>query len=165
MNARSIVLSVVRFVVPIVVVAVLGPLIASVAVWLSLVVPELFDQASSLASEGGLLSVLAGEGGFLLVTVLYAYLIGGPIAFLAGFLLSLWMIWRPPSTLAVNATAVIATIIWLGAAEGGRLVEETGGREELLCTLAFTVFAANVYWFWVRRFVRLAPAPNPQPSV
>ena len=149
--------SVLRFVVPIAVAAVLGPLIASVALWLYGVASDLLDPAASLA----------GEGGLLFAFVVFAYLIGGPIALLAGLLVSLWMIWRPPSAVAVNAAAVIATVVWLGAAEGGFLsvVEEAQGRGALLLMLALAVFAANVCWLLLRRFARLAPAPSPQPSV
>ena len=166
MNANAVPRSAVRFVVPILVAAVPGPLIAGIAVWLFVVASDLFDPASSLAGEGGLLSVLAGEGGLLFVFVGFAYLIGGPIALLAGVLLSLWMIWRPPSAVAANAAAVIATVIWLGTAEGGfpSLVEEAQGRGSLLFTLALAVFAANVCWFSLRRFVRLASAPSAQPN-
>jgi hypothetical protein len=149
MNAHAAVRSVVRFVVPIVVAAALGPLIAGVAVWLFAVVPDLFGPSGSLV----------GDGGLLFVYVLFAYLIGGPIALLAGFLLSLWMIRRAPSALAVNAAAVIGTVIWLGVAEGGfPSLVETGGLRQVLFILVLAVLAANVCWFLLRRFAHPALA-------
>ena len=70
------------------------------------------------------------------------------------------MIRRPPSALVVNAAAVIATIVFMAVAATGILgpVEETNGRSNLLFMLVGAVFAANVCWFVMRRFLRTAPA-------
>ena len=160
MNAHPVVRGIVRFVVPIMIAVVLGPLIAGVPISLFDVasdIPYLFGPAPSLT--------FADEGRNLVAMVYLSYLIGGPIALLAGFLLSLWMVWRTPSALAVNAAAVTAIIIFVTVAEGFLgLVDEIKDRFYLLLLMGFAVFAANVCWFLLRRFARPAPAPSPQPS-
>jgi hypothetical protein len=145
----------VRFLVPIVVAAVLGPLAVSITFWL-------LDLASNvfwlLDPQSGI--TLADYPGFLVFLVIMSYFIGGPIALLAGLLVSLWTLRRPPSALVVNAAAVIATIVFMGIAATGVLgpVEETNGRSNLFFMLVGAVFAANVCWFVMRRFLRTAPA-------
>jgi len=150
--------SVVRFAVPSVIAVIVGPLVASVGLWLLSATwdpLDLFNPASpfSFAYEGGTAAI-----------VIMVYVIGGPIALLFGFLLSLWMIWRPPSRLAVNATAVIATAVCLGVTVGGGLVDlvkYSDMRRDLLLTLGFALLAANVCWLVLRRFARPAPARSP----
>jgi hypothetical protein len=139
----------VRFLAPIVVALVLGPLIVSIALWLANVASDLFNGTSS---------TLADEGGFFVFLVIMAYVIGWPIALLAGVLVSLSMIRRPPSLLAVNGAAVIATAIFIGVAASGVLgpVEETNGRSNFWFTLVAAAFAANACWFGMRRFLRPA---------
>jgi len=133
---------------PIVVATVLGPLAVSLSLWLAGVVSDLFDRASPLS--------LGDEGGILFFDVVMTYYIGWPVALLAGILVSLWMIRRPPSALVVNAAALIATVIFMGVAATGVLgpVEENHGRSNFWFTLVAAIFAANVCWFLMRRFVR-----------
>jgi hypothetical protein len=149
--------SVIRFLAPIVVAAVLGPLVVSVSLWLFGVASDLFNGTSS---------TLANEGGFFVFLVIMAYVISWPIALLAGVLVSLWMIRRPPSLLAVNGAAVLATVVFMGVAATGVLgpVEENNGRNNLGFTLVAAVFAANVCWFGMRRFVRPASTDAALPA-
>ena len=150
----------VRFLVPIIVAVILGPLAVSVPLWLANIASDLFNhESSSLADDGGLLVFL----------VIMTYFIGWPIALLAGLLVSLWMIRRPPSLLAVNAAAVIATVFFMGVAATGILgpVEENNGCSNLLFTLVAAIFAANVCWFLMLRLLRPAmsrPAANSPPG-
>jgi hypothetical protein len=148
MNAHP----VVRFLAPIVVAAVPGPLAVSVSLWLFGVASDVFNPASSVS--------FADERGALVFDVIMAYFIGGPIALLAGLLVSLWMIWRPPSVLAVNAAAMIATAVFMTVASTGVLgpVEDTNGRSNFLFMMVAAVFAANVCWLLMRRFLRPARA-------
>ena len=141
--------SVVRFLAPIIVALVLGPLTVGIALWLGNVASDLFNGTSS---------TLADEGGFFVFLIIMAYVIGWPIALLAGVLVSLSMIRRPPSLLAVNGAAVLATVIFLGVAATGVLgpVEQNNGRNNFWFTLVAAVFAANVCWFGMRRFLRPA---------
>jgi hypothetical protein len=149
--------SVVRFLAPIVVALVLGPLTVGIALWLANVASDLFNGTSS---------TLTDEGGFFVFLIIMTYVIGWPIALLAGALVSLSMIRRPPSLLAVNGAAVIATAIFMGVAASGVLgpVEETNGRSNFWFTLAAAVFAANVCWFGMRRFLRLASTDAALPA-
>ncbi len=153
MNAHP----VVRFLAPIVVAAVIGPLAVTVPLWLA-------NFASDLLNPGS--SSLGDAGGFLVFLIIMTYFIGWPIAVLAGLLVSLWMIRRPPSTLVVNAAAVIATAIFMGVAATGVLgpVEETNGRSNFWFTLVAAVFAANVCWFAMVRSLRPPPPRASLPS-
>jgi hypothetical protein len=150
MNAHS----VARFLAPIVVAVILGPLAVSIALWIANVASDLFTHTSSS---------LADDGGLLVFLVIMAYFIAWPIALFAGLLVSLWMIRRPPSALAVTAAAVIATLIFMGIAATGVLgpVEETHGRSNLGFMLVAAIFAANVCWFSMRLLLRAAPASIP----
>jgi hypothetical protein len=141
--------TVLRFLAPIAIAVVVGPLVVSLSLWTFDVAKELFDPASSVS--------LADERGALVFVVIMAYFIGAPIAFIAGLLVSLWMIRRPPSALAVNGAAVVATVGFMVVAATGVLgpVEETNGRSNMVFMLVAAVFAANVCWFLTRRFALL----------
>lgn len=146
--------AVVRFLAPIIVAVILGPLAVSIPLWLANIASDLFNHESpSLADAGGLLAFL----------VIMTYFIGWPISLLAGLLVSLWMIRRPPNLLAVNAAALIATVFFMGIAATGVLgpVEEYNGRSNLLFTLVAAIFAANVCWFLMLRLLRPAMAQVP----
>jgi hypothetical protein len=149
---------IVRFLAPIVVATALGPLAVSVPLWLANFASDLFNPAGS--------SSLGDAGGTLVFLIIMTYFIGWPIALLAGLSVSLWMIRRPPSVLVVNAAAVIATVIFMGVAATGVLgpVEETNGRSNFWFTLVAAVFAANVCWFLMLRFLRPAPTRASFPS-
>jgi hypothetical protein len=136
----------VQLLAPIVVAAVLGPLVAGFAVWLFALVSGLFDPTRLL--------LLADWLALLYFYVVMAYFIGGPIALLAGVLVSLWIMRGPPSALVVNAAAVVATAAFMAVAALGVLgpVEQTNGRSNFWFTLVFAVVAANGCWLLLRRF-------------
>ena len=72
---------------------------------------------------------------------------------LAGILVSIWMIWYPPSAIVVTAAAVIATVVYMGIGALGVLGPIDSS---FLFTLVFAVIAANVCWLLTRRFARAA---------
>jgi hypothetical protein len=146
---------VVRFLVPIVVAVVLGPLAVGVTIWLLNLASNVFRLFGPDASL-----TFADFHGFLVYLVIMAYVIGGPIALLAGLLVSLWMIRHPPTALVVNAAAVIATVVFMAVAATGILgpVEQTNGRSNLFFMLVTAIFAANVCWFAMRRLLPPVPA-------
>jgi hypothetical protein len=137
---------VVTLLAPIVVAVILGPLVAGLAIGLFAIALELFDPLASLSFS---------DDGFLVgFDIVMAYYIGWPIALLAGVLVSLCMMRRPPSALAVNAAAVIATAAFMGIAALGVLgaVEQFNGRSNFLFTLVAALVAANGCWLLMRRF-------------
>ena len=145
----------VQLLAPIAIAVLLGPLAVSLTIWLLNLasnVFRLFDPTSGMS--------LGDYPGFLVFLVIMTYVIGWPIALLAGLLVSLWMIRRPPSALVVNAAAVIATVVFMAVAATGVLgpVEETNGRSNFLFTVVAAIFAANVCWFVMRRLLHATPA-------
>jgi hypothetical protein len=136
---------IVRLLAPIVIAVVLGPLIAGLAVTLFAVVH------SVLYDTGGL--SLADLKELAVFYIIFAYVIGGAIALLAGILVSIWMIWYPPGAIVANAAAVIATVVYMGIGALGVLEPVDSS---FLFTLIFAVIAANVCWLLTRRFARRA---------
>jgi hypothetical protein len=141
----------VRLLAPIVIAVVLGPLIAGLAVSLFEVAPTISDVLSGAGS-----SPFADLPGLIVLYIMFAYIVGSVIALLAGILVSIWMIWRPPSAIVVTAAAAIATAAYLGVGALGVLgpVEQTNARMNFLFTLVFAVIAANGCWLLTRRFAR-----------
>jgi hypothetical protein len=139
----------VRFLMPIVIAVVLGPLIAGLAVGLAAVVTNVFDYAAVPMAD-----VLKMSGFY----IVFSYFIGGPVAILAGLLVSIWMISRPPSFFVVIGAAVIATTIFMGVAALGFLgvIEYTNARSNFLSTLVLAIIAAAGCWLLTRRFARVA---------
>jgi hypothetical protein len=141
----------VRFLMPIVIAVVLGPLIAGLAVCLFGLAVTILDPSAVSAAD---LLVMSA------IYIAFAYLDGAPIALLAGVLVSLWMIRRPPGLLVVVAAAVAAvgvfwltaTIGWLGLSTGITV------RNNLWLTLALAAVAAAVCWLLTRRFAAELPA-------
>jgi hypothetical protein len=140
----------IRLLMPIVIAGVLGPLIAGLIFCLLAVSTSLFDQA------GG--TPLADLLPMFAVYIGFAYLEGGAIALLAGALVSLWMIWRPPGFLVAIAAAIIAVVIFRLAADSEPLGPIGGGmvRNNLALALALGVIAAGICWLLTRRFIRTA---------
>jgi hypothetical protein len=131
---------------PVVIAVVLGPLIAGLAVCALAIANTLFDQASSLPVVD-----LFKMFGFYII---FAYITGGAIALLAGILVSIWMISRPPSLIVVIAAAVIATAVYLGLGALGLfgLIEFTNARANFLLIFALAIIAAIGCWLLTRRF-------------
>jgi len=137
-----------RFAAPVVIAVVLGPLIPGLALAAFVTVANLFDQSGSLGDA-------ATMGIFYLI---FAYVIGGPIALLGGLLVSVWMIWRPPSAIVVIAAAVVATALWLGVGALGALgpVLYTNAHANFLFILSFAIVAAIGCWLLTRWLARIA---------
>jgi hypothetical protein len=140
----------IRLLMPIVIAVVLGPLIAGLAVTLFAVVTSVFDGSGAMS--------LSGLKELSVFYIIFAYVIGGAIALLAGILVSIWMIWYPPSAIVATAAAVIATAVYMGISALGVLgpIEENNAQNNFLFTLVFAVIAANVCWLLMRRFARTA---------
>jgi MFS family permease len=101
--------TVVRLLMPIVIAVVLGPLIAGLAVCLLAVVTNIFDAAGATPA--------ADLVGMFVIYILFTYVGGAPIALLAGVLVSIWMIWRPPGLLVAVVAAIAAIGIFRLTAE------------------------------------------------
>ena len=136
-----------RHVMPVVIAVGLGPLIAGLAVTIYAVGVNLSDNTGSLP-----LTDLLKMASFYLI---FAYFLGGPIAFLAGLLVSIWMIWRQPNAIAVVSAAMIATCVYMGIGALGALglAEMTNARSNFVFTLALAAVAAVGAWILTRRFV------------
>jgi len=145
MTSHPMTKKIVRLLAPIVIAVVLGPLIAGLAVTLFAVVH------SVLYDTGGL--SLADLKELAVFYIIFAYVIGGAIALLAGILVSIWMIWYPPGAIVANAAAVIATVVYMGIGALGVLWPVDSS---FLFTLVFAVIAANGCWLLMRRFARRA---------
>lgn len=138
-----------RLLLPIVIAVVLGPLVAGLMLCLLAVYSFVFAQTGGLS----LADLLTMFGVYIAV----AYLTGGAIALLAGLLVSIWMIWRPPG-LVVAIVAADASIVLFGLADeigisspGGFLV-----RNGPALALGSGGIAAAVCWLLTRRFARTA---------
>jgi hypothetical protein len=140
----------VRFLMPIMIAVVLGPLIAGIAVTVLALVINLVER-SAAAQIGDVLALSASY-------VIFAYVSGAAIAVFAGLLVSIWMIWRAPSFAIVIAATVIATVGYMSAGALGLLgaVEITNARSNFVFTLIFAVIAAAGCWLLTRRFARTA---------
>ncbi len=138
----------VHLLMPIVIAVALGPLIAGLAVCLLAVASNIFDHAGSLPIAD--LFKMSG------VYIALAYLGGGVIALLAGILVSVWMLSRPPNLLVVIVAASVATCGYLAVGALGWLgpVEYTNARSNFLFTLVLAVIAAAGCWLLTRRYVR-----------
>jgi hypothetical protein len=134
-----------RFIAPIAIAVVLGPLIAGVAV-------SLFAVGNSIFSSNSDATVL----GIFPVYIMLAYAIGAHIELLAELMVSIWMLTRAPSFLVVIAAAIIATCLYMGIGALGGLgpAEFTNRRSNFAFTLVSAVFAAGSCWLLTRRFAR-----------
>jgi len=140
--------AILRFVLPVAIAVVLGPLIAGLALAVLAIVWSFFDHAGSAHDAIGL------GISYLIV----AYIIGGPIAVLGGLLVSLWMIWRQPNAIVVIAAAIVATVLWLGTGALGLLgpAQDTDAHANFLFILCFAIVAAAGCWLLTRRIARTA---------
>ena len=137
----------IRFLMPIVIAVALGPLIAGLAVSIFAFGTSIFNNTGSL--------LMADHFKMSGVYIAFAYILGSAIAVLAGVLVSIWMIWRPPNAIVVIAAAVIATCGYMGVgALGLGSAEWTNARSNFLFTLVLAVIAAAGCWFLTRRFVK-----------
>jgi hypothetical protein len=136
-----------RFIMPIVIAVVLGPLIAGLALYL-LAISNTLDYTVSLP--------IADLFSMLGVCIVIAYFSGGVVALAAGILVSMWMLWRPASAIVVMAAAATATAGYLGVGALGYLSLAQYGdvRGNFLFALVLAVIAAAGCWLLTSRFVR-----------
>jgi hypothetical protein len=142
----------VRLLMPVVIAVVLGPLIAGLALLL-------FGTVSNLVTHDYPVDFSdADTFKFLPLLILFAYYEGGPIALVAGLLVSIWMIRRPPGLVIVVAAAIVAIGLFRLAVEVGMF--GTNGaplaRHNLVLTLVLGIVAAAGCWLLTRRFARTA---------
>jgi len=134
-----------RFLTPIVVAGVLGPLAGGLAVCVLVAGTYLADWP---------LGPIADLFGAFLLYMVFAYVLGWPIALLAGLLMSIWMSFRAPGIIPAVAAAVGAVgLLWLAAAANllGPLPNLAFGT--FFFTLGASVAAAILCWLVVRPFV------------
>jgi hypothetical protein len=138
----------VRFMIPIVIAVVLGPLIAGLEICLLVIGTNTLDHTVSLP--------IAELFSMFGVYIVIAYLSGGVVALAAGILVSMWMLWRPPNAIVVIAAAAIATAGYLGVGALGFLsfAEYSNVRGNFLFALVLAVMAAAGCWLLTSRFVR-----------
>jgi hypothetical protein len=94
-----------RFLIPILIAVVLGPLIAGVAV-------SLFAVGNSIFNSEVDATVL----GMFPVYIMLAYAVGAPIALLAGLMVSIWMLARAPNLIVEVTNAHSNFLFTLAAA-------------------------------------------------
>ena len=139
-----------RLSMPIVIAAVLGPLFGGLAV--CLYAAAQFVVATDPGPIAGLL-------GLCMLYMMFAYVLGWPIAVLAGALMSVWMIFRAPGVIgAIVATVAAIGLLWLAAAADlmGPLPNLAYGM--LTLTLAVSLVAAIACWLITLRLAsRVAP--------
>ena len=136
-----------RLLMPIVVAGVLGPLIAGLIFCL-------FALFTYVSDPGGI--SLAELFTIFGIYIIFAYFEGGAIALLAGLLVSIWMIRRPPGFVVAIVAAVAAVGLYRLAADIGWLSPSGGSLVVNPLTLAVSVVAAGVCWLLMRRFAATA---------
>ncbi len=138
-----------RLLMPIVVAGVLGPLVAGLIFCLLALYTYVVDPTGTSVAD---LLTMSG------IYIAFAYFEGGPIALLAGLLVSIRMIRRPPGLVVAVAAAIIAVGLFRLAAQIG-LLSPSGGSlvvNNFALTLAVSVVAACVCWLLMRRFATTA---------
>ncbi|HLH91498.1 MAG TPA: hypothetical protein VKX28_23860 [Xanthobacteraceae bacterium] len=137
-----------RFLLPIIFAVVLGPFFAGLAVCL-------YAASQWILDPGPIAELL----GLSMLYMMFAYVLGWPIALVGGLLMSIWMIFRAPGIVGVLAAAVAAVgLLWLAAAADlmGPLPNLAYGMVWL--TLAVSVVAALACWLVTRPFAsQIAP--------
>jgi hypothetical protein len=133
---------------PIVIAVVLGPLVAG------LIFCALAASIYLFGDTGGL--PVADLFTMFGIYIAASYAEGGAIAFLAGTLVSIWMIWRPPGLVVAIMAALASVGLYRLADEIGFLSPSSASlvRNNLGQTLALSVIAAGGCWFLTRRFVK-----------
>ena len=142
----------IRLLLPIVIAIVLGPLFAGLAVCLFTAAIAIFNQTDGL----GMVETIQVLVSMFAFYIAVAYMAGWQIALLAGVLVSIWMIRRPPTAFVAIAAAVIATSGYMAIGAVGILGPEelTNARSNYWFTLVLAVIAATGCWLLTRRFVR-----------
>lgn len=131
---------------------VLGPFMAAVGMWLMMLVATVIDPSGWLPS---LKDAIAGTPKIFTILVMGSYRVGSTVALLAGLMVGLWMIRRPPNLLVVLAASVVASLIWLGLTEP-QVFRGIGHYEDLYVMPPVAAFAGAACWILLRRFARRA---------
>jgi hypothetical protein len=136
-----------RHLIPILIAVVIGPLIAAVAI-------SMFTIGISIFKLNIPYSIRDAVELFSL-NILFAYLLGGVIALLAGIFVSIWMIWREPNAIITIIAAVIATCCYLAIGATGLLgpFQEMNAHSNFLFWLVLAVIAAAGCWLLTRPFL------------
>ncbi len=97
---------------------------------------------------------------FVLIIAL-AYFGGALVGLIAGVLIALWMLWRPPNLLVVVVAAALGTVaayVATGRHSVQALLTASSAQaiRELALVMVLAVIAATICWFLMRRFVRPA---------
>jgi hypothetical protein len=140
--------NVVRFLMPIAIAVVLGPLTAGLIICLLAFSTYFFDPSGGMP--------IADLFRMFGIYIMFAYLGGGPIALLAGLLVSIWMIWRPPGFVVATVAAITAIGLCRLADEIG-MFSPIGGplvSNNFALMLVLAIIAASVCWLLTRSFVR-----------
>jgi len=125
----------IRFVLTIVIATVLGPLIGGLPFFLVSAIPIALSSFS--AAE-------IGES-FILILI-FAYVFGGAIAFVAGTIVAVAALWRQPTFVVIIAATVVANV--------GFSVASQQVYDWLFINLAVSAFAATICWLLFRRLLR-----------
>jgi len=126
----------IRFVLTVVIATVLGPLIGSVAPFLV--------TAMQLVHSGSGAAEIARS---FVPIVIFAYVIGGVIAFVAGTIVAVAALWRQPTFVIIIAATVVANV-------GCEVALQDGVHQlRLFFNLAVSAFAATICWLLFRRLL------------
>ena len=136
----------IRLLMPIAVAVRLGPLVAGLCFCALAISTNLFDQAGGLPIAD--LFKMYG------IYIAFAYFEGSGIALLAGFLVSIWMIWRPPGLHVAVVAALGSVGLYRLAAQIGALSPSGASlvRNNIALTLALAAVSASGCWLLTRRF-------------
>ncbi|HLL28749.1 MAG TPA: hypothetical protein VKT73_14010 [Xanthobacteraceae bacterium] len=133
---------------PMVIAVGLGPLIAGL-IFCLLAVYTNFSDPSTVLPISDLFKMFS-------IYIVFAYFAGGPIALLAGLIVSIWMIWRSPGLVVAIAAAIIAVCLFRLAAEIEFLssMDSSMVYNNFVLLLVLSGVAAGVCWLLTRRFAR-----------
>src|SRR5579871_6002360 len=126
----------VRLLMPMVIAVGLGPLIAGL-IFCLLAVYTNFSDPSTVLPISDLFKMFS-------IYIVFAYFAGGPIALLAGLIVSIWMIWRSPGLVV----AMAAEIEFLSSMDSSMVYNN------FVLLLVLSGVAAGVCWLLTRRFAR-----------
>ena len=125
----------IRFVLTVVIATVLGPLIGGVAPFLV--------TAMQLAQSGAGAAEIARS---FIPIVIFAYVVGWVIAFVAGTIVAVAALWRQPTFVVIIAATVVANV--------GCFMAGQQTYDWLFINLPVSAFAATICWLLFRRLLR-----------
>jgi len=122
-------------------------MIAGLLVCLAALFTTIFDWTGALHVTD--LPVMFG------VYIIFSYILGVPIAFLAGLLMSIWMISRPPGFIVAIGSSDISVGLYRLVAEPGFLspARTFQARANFALIMALAVISAGFCWLLTRRLV------------